>query len=112
MSWISWMTLLVPTFLVVLASIAWWHTEPKTAAINLIAAGGVVCFCVTVAPDLSRDLCLSAYASYVAAIATITAGTTTSLDVLVSSHANMLLTGAAAFWCVSDPLPVHGIASH
>jgi len=103
MSWISWMTLLVPTFLVVLASIAWWHTEPKTAAINLIACGGVVCFCVTVAPDLSRDLCLSAYASYAAAATAITTSTTTSLDVLVSSHANMLLTGAAAFWCVLAP---------
>ena len=88
------MTLLVPTFLVVLASIAWWHTEPKTPVINLVVCGGLFCFCYTVAPDASRHLCLTVYASYVSAI------TSLHLDVLLFKHANMLLTGAAACWYV------------
>lgn len=94
MSWIEW-TSLVPTLLIVLATLAWWHTEPKTAAVNLIAFGGVVFFCCTVAPELSRDLCLSVYASYAHVV------TALSLDLLIVRHANMLLTGAAVVWYVS-----------
>ncbi|KAK4454796.1 hypothetical protein QBC34DRAFT_392634 [Podospora aff. communis PSN243] len=94
MSWISWTTSLVPTLLVVLASLAWWHTEPKTAVVNLIAFGGVVFFCFTVAPGLTRDLSLSAYTSYANTVAAL------SLDSFVVRHANMLLTGAAVVWLV------------
>ncbi|KAK0656580.1 hypothetical protein B0T16DRAFT_487885 [Cercophora newfieldiana] len=94
MSWISWTTSLVPTLLIVLASLAWWHTEPKTALVNLIAFGGVVFFFFTVAPGLTRDLSFSAYTSYANAI------TTLSLDSFVVRHANMLLTGAAVVWLV------------
>ena len=93
MSWIEW-TSLVPTLLTVLATLAWWHTEPKTVIVNFIAFGGVVFFCCTVAPNFSRDLCLSAYASYAHAI------TALNLDLLVVKHANMLLTGAAVVWYV------------
>jgi hypothetical protein len=94
MSWISWMTSLVPTLLVVLASLAWWHTEPKTALVNLIAFGGVLFFCFTVAPGLTRDLSLSAYTSYANTVNVL------SLDSFVVRHANMLLTGAAVVWYV------------
>ena len=94
MSWISWTTSLVPTLLVILATLAWWHTEPKTALVNLIAFGGVVFFFCTVLPDVSRDLVLSAYTLYGNAI------TASSLDLIVVRHWNMLLTGAAVVWYV------------
>ena len=96
MSWISWTTSLVPTLLVVLASLAWWHTEPKTALVNLIALGGVVFFCFTVAPGLTRDLSLSAYTSYANPVSSL------NLDHFVVRHANMLLTGAAVVWYVNN----------
>jgi len=94
MSWISWTTSLVPTLLVILATLAWWHTEPKTALVNLIAFGGVVFFFCAVLPDVSRDLVLSAYTLYGNAI------TASSLDLIVVRHWNMLLTGAAVVWYV------------
>ncbi|KAK4132549.1 hypothetical protein BT67DRAFT_443752 [Trichocladium antarcticum] len=93
MSWISWPSL-VPTLLILSASLAWWFTEPKTARINLIAAVGVALFCWAVAPELSRDLSYSLYASTVDALAAL------RLDLLVLRHANMLLTGAAVVWLV------------
>lgn len=93
MSWISWPSL-VPTLLILSASLAWWFTEPKTARINLIAAVGVALFCWAVAPELSRDLSYSLYASTVDALAAL------RLDLLILRHANMLLTGAAVVWYV------------
>jgi len=97
MSWISWTTSLVPTLLVVLASLAWWHTEPKTLLVNLIALGGAVVICFTVAPALTHDLSLSAYTSYARAVAAL------SLDSFVLRHANMLVTGGAVVWYVAAP---------
>lgn len=91
MSWISWPSL-VPTLLILSASLAWWFTEPKTARINLIAAVGVALFCWAVAPELSRDISYSLYASTVDAVAAL------RLDLLIVRHAKMLLTGAAVVW--------------
>jgi hypothetical protein len=93
MSWISWPSL-VPTLLILSASLAWWFTEPKTARINLIAAVGVALFCWAVAPELSRDISYSLYASTVDAVAAL------RLDLLIVRHAKMLLTGAAVVWYV------------
>ncbi len=83
-----------PTLLVILATLAWWFTEPKTLSVNIIAFGGLVIFGFIVAPDLTRDLILSAYTSYAHII------TALRLDVLVLKHTNMLLTIAALVWYV------------
>lgn len=93
MSWISW-TSLVPTLLILSASLAWWFTEPKNARINLIAAAGLALFCWAVAPDLSRNVSYSVYASSVDAVAAL------RLDLFIIKHANMLLTGTAVVWYV------------
>ncbi|KAK0730399.1 hypothetical protein B0H67DRAFT_475227 [Lasiosphaeris hirsuta] len=93
MSWISW-TSLVPTLLILLATLAWWYSEPKTALVNLIAFGGIIFFCCTVAPNVSRILRSSTYDSYANAAAIL------HLDHFVVRHANMLLTGAAVVWLV------------
>lgn len=93
MSWVSW-TSLVPTLLILLASLAWWFAEPKNARINLIAFVGLVLFVWAVAPEFSRDLTYSVYAWTADAVAAL------RLDLLVLNHANMLLTGGAAFWYV------------
>ncbi|KAK3394345.1 hypothetical protein B0H63DRAFT_407572 [Podospora didyma] len=93
MSWMSW-TSLVPTLLVLSASLTWWFTEPKNARINLIAAAGLVLFCWAVAPDLSRDFSSSLYLSGVNSVAAL------SFDLLIARRADMLLTGAAVAWLV------------
>ncbi|AEO65942.1 71d9ada6-cc69-4d59-b27f-d0521972a8a7 [Thermothielavioides terrestris] len=93
MSWLSW-TSLVPTFLIVSASLAWWFTEPKNARINLIAAAGAALFCWAIAPELCRDLSYSAYALTLEGIAAL------HLHIVIARHANMLLTGLAVGWLV------------
>jgi hypothetical protein len=93
MSWLSW-TSLVPTFLIVSASLAWWFTEPKNARINLIAAAGAALFCWAIAPELCRDLSYSAYALTLEGIAAL------HLHIVIARHANMLLTGLAVGWYV------------
>jgi len=95
MSWISWAASLVPTFLVLLATLAWWHTQPKSALVNLIPFGSALFFYLTIAPEFVHDLCLSAYMVYANLVAAL------SLDLLVAKHANMLLTGAAVVWYVT-----------
>lgn len=107
MSWISW-TSLVPTLLILSASLAWWFTEPKTARINLIAAAGAALFCWAVAPELCRDLSYSSYALTADAIAAL------RLRFVATRHANMLLTGFAVGWyvgCAGCPLPSHRLSS-
>ncbi|KAJ4295929.1 hypothetical protein N0V88_004631 [Collariella sp. IMI 366227] len=101
MSWISW-TSLVPTFLILSASVAWWFTEPKNARINLIAAAGAALFCWAVAPELCRELSYWAYTLTVDALAAL------RLDLVIAKHANMLLMGAAVVWTVQTlwkPVP-------
>ncbi|KAK3310471.1 uncharacterized protein B0T15DRAFT_498599 [Chaetomium strumarium] len=93
MSWISW-TSLVPTLLILSASLAWWFTEPKTARINLIAAAGAALFCWAIAPELCREL---SYSAYVLTVDTVSA---LNLEHAIARHANMLLTGAAVVWLV------------
>ncbi|KAL1879978.1 hypothetical protein VTK73DRAFT_6558 [Phialemonium thermophilum] len=83
---------LIPTALIISAVLAWWFTEPKNARLNLIAAVGVVLFCWTVTPDLSRGISLSLSSSSFDPAAAI------RLHLLLVSHANMLLTGAAVVW--------------
>ncbi|KAK4659578.1 hypothetical protein QC762_111540 [Podospora pseudocomata] len=94
MSWIISWTSLIPTLLILSASLAWWFTEPKNARINLIAAVGVVLFCWAVAPELSRDL---SYSLYVSSLDSVTA---LHLETFVLRNANMLLVGAAVVWLV------------
>ncbi|KAK4152229.1 hypothetical protein C8A00DRAFT_35082 [Chaetomidium leptoderma] len=93
MSWLSW-TSLVPTLLILSASLAWWFTEPKNARINLIAAAGAALFCWAVAPELCRDLSYSIYALTVDAVAAL------RLDLVFLRHAKMLVTGVAVVWLV------------
>ncbi|KAL2122821.1 hypothetical protein VTJ04DRAFT_3276 [Mycothermus thermophilus] len=93
MLWIPWTTV-VPTFLVLSASLAWWFTEPKTARINLIAGAGAALFLWAVAPDLCRDLSASAYTSVADALAT------SRVHLVLLGHANMLVTGIAVAWLV------------
>lgn len=93
MSWLSW-TSLVPTLLILSASLAWWFTEPKNARINLIAAAGAALFCWAVAPELCRDLSYSAYALTVDAVAAL------RLELIVLRNAKMLVTGVAVVWYV------------
>ncbi|EAQ92644.1 hypothetical protein CHGG_00879 [Chaetomium globosum CBS 148.51] len=93
MSWLSW-TSLVPTLLILSASLAWWFTEPKNARINLIAAAGAALFCWAVAPELCRDLSYSAYALTVDAVAAL------RLELIVLRNAKMLVTGVAVVWLV------------
>lgn len=95
MSWISWTTSLVPTLLVLLAALAWWHTTPRKALVNLIPFGIAVFFCFAVAPEFVHNACLSTYALYRHLV------TALSLDLLIAKHANMLLTGAAVVWYVA-----------
>lgn len=97
MSWISWASL-VPTLLILSASVAWWFTEPKNARINLIAAVGVVLFCWAVAPDLARQLSYSLYMSSANALAGL------GLELFIVRHASMLLTGAAVVWLLRRAL--------
>ncbi|KAK4465613.1 hypothetical protein QBC42DRAFT_218403 [Cladorrhinum samala] len=97
MSWISWASL-VPTLLILSASVAWWFTEPKNARINLIAAVGVVLFCWAVAPDLARQLSYSLYMSSTNALAGL------GLELFIVRHASMLLTGAAVVWLLRRAL--------
>ncbi|KAL2021413.1 hypothetical protein VTK56DRAFT_7166 [Thermocarpiscus australiensis] len=97
MSWISW-TSVVPTLLILSASVAWWFTEPKNARINLIAAIGLALFFWAVAPDLSRDITYSLFTTTVDALAAL------RLDILLASHTNMLLTGAAVVWLLRRAL--------
>lgn len=94
MSWLSW-TSLVPTLLVLSASLAWWFTEPKNARINLIAAAGAALFCWAVAPELCRDLSYSAYVVTVDAIAAL------RLELFLLRNAKMLVTGIAVVWYVN-----------
>ncbi|KAK4101595.1 hypothetical protein N658DRAFT_496025 [Parathielavia hyrcaniae] len=91
MSWLSW-TSLVPTLLVLSASLAWWFTEPKNARINLIAAAGAALFCWAVAPDLCRDLSYSVYALAVDAL------TSFRVHLFLLRHSTMILTGLAVVW--------------
>ncbi|KAK4188503.1 hypothetical protein QBC35DRAFT_496054 [Podospora australis] len=91
MSWISW-TSLIPTLLIVSASLAWWFTEPKNARINLIAAVGVILFCWAVAPELSRDLSYSLYTSSIDTVAAL------RIELFIVRHANMLLVAGAVLW--------------
>ncbi|KAH6845307.1 hypothetical protein B0I37DRAFT_311552 [Chaetomium sp. MPI-CAGE-AT-0009] len=91
MSWLSW-TSLVPTLLILSASLAWWFTEPKNARINLIAAAGAALFCWAVAPELCRDLSYSVYALTVDAIAAL------RLELIILRNAKMLVTGVAVVW--------------
>ncbi|KAK4181714.1 hypothetical protein QBC36DRAFT_40079 [Triangularia setosa] len=98
MSWIISWTSLIPTLLILSASLAWWFTEPKNARINLIAAVGVVLFCWAVAPELSRDL---SYSLYVSSFDSVTA---LHLDSFILRNANMLLVGAAVVWLVGRAL--------
>ncbi|KAK4252219.1 hypothetical protein C7999DRAFT_36757 [Corynascus novoguineensis] len=93
MSWLSW-TSLVPTLLILSASLAWWFTEPKNARINLIAAAGAALFCWAVAPELCRDLSYSAYALTVDAVAAL------RLELVLLRNAKMLVTGVAVVWLV------------
>ena len=93
MSWISWPSL-VPTILIISASLAWCFREPKTARFNLIAAVGVALLGWVVAPDLSREISFSIYAAAVDAVAAL------RLHLLIAKHSNMLLTGAAVVWYV------------
>ncbi|KAL2182437.1 hypothetical protein L209DRAFT_767778 [Thermothelomyces heterothallicus CBS 203.75] len=93
MSWLSW-TSLVPTLLVLSASLAWWFTEPKNARINLIAAAGAALFCWAVAPELCRDLSYSAYVLTADAVAAL------RLDLFLLRNAKMLVTGIAVVWLV------------
>ncbi|KAL2161400.1 hypothetical protein VTH06DRAFT_7961 [Thermothelomyces fergusii] len=93
MSWLSW-TSLVPTLLVLSASLAWWFTEPKNARINLIAAAGAALFCWAIAPELCRDLSYSAYVLTVDAVAAL------RLDLFLLRNAKMLVTGIAVVWLV------------
>ncbi|KAK4141842.1 uncharacterized protein C8A04DRAFT_13717 [Dichotomopilus funicola] len=93
MSWLSW-TSLVPTFLILSASLAWWFTEPKTARINLIAAAGAALFCWAVAPELCRDLSYSLFALSVDTLAAL------RLDLVLLRNAKMLVTGVAVVWLV------------
>lgn len=93
MSWLSW-TSLVPTLLILSASLAWWFTEPKNARINLIAAAGAALFCWAVAPELCRDLSYSVYALTVDAVAAL------RLEIIILRNAKMLVTGVAVVWYV------------
>ncbi|EGO52682.1 hypothetical protein NEUTE1DRAFT_150176 [Neurospora tetrasperma FGSC 2508] len=93
MLWTSWPSL-VTTVLISSAVIAWWFTESKTTALNLVAAGSLFASCWAVAPDRVRVLATSLYAS---ALNTIT---TARIDLWVFRHASMLLTGGAVFWLV------------
>ena len=93
MSWLSW-TSLVPTLLILSASLAWWFTEPKNARINLIAAAGAALFCWAVAPELCRDLSYSVYALTVDAVAAL------RLELIILGNAKMLVTGVAVVWYV------------
>jgi hypothetical protein len=95
MSWTSWTTL-VPALLILSASLAWF-VEPKNARINLVAAVGLALFCWAVAPNLSRDVSYSLYATTVDAVAAL------HLDLLVLEHAKMLLMGSAVLWYVGLP---------
>jgi len=95
MSWLSW-TSLVPTLLILSASLAWWFTEPKNARINLIAAAGAALFCWAVAPELCRDLSYSAYALTVDAVAAL------RLELVLLRNAKMLVTGVAVVWYVGS----------
>ncbi|KAK1757377.1 hypothetical protein QBC47DRAFT_155140 [Echria macrotheca] len=94
MLWISWTASLVPTLLVLLATLAWWHTQPKTALVNLIPFATALVFYYTIAPELVHRICYSAYSLYLHLV------TTLSLDLLVAKHANMMLTGFAVVWLV------------
>lgn len=93
MSWLPWASL-VPTLLVLSASLAWWFTEPKNARINLIAAAGAALFGWAVAPELCRHLSYSAYALVADAVAAL------HLDLVILRHAKMLVTGVAVVWYV------------
>ena len=93
MSWLPWASL-VPTLLVLSASLAWWFTEPKNARINLIAAAGAALFGWAVAPELCRHLSYSAYALAADAVAAL------HLDLVILRHAKMLVTGVAVVWYV------------
>jgi hypothetical protein len=94
MSWLALTTSLVPTLLILSASLAWWFTEPKNARINLIAAAGLALFCWAVAPELCRDLSYSAYALTADAVAAL------RLDLVLVRNAKMLVTGVAVVWYV------------
>ncbi|KXX82941.1 hypothetical protein MMYC01_200627 [Madurella mycetomatis] len=91
MSWISW-TSLVPTLLILSASLAWWLTELSNSRVNLFAALGLGLCCWAVAPELSRNVTYSVYAWTVDALATL------QLELLILRHAKMLLTGGAVVW--------------
>ncbi|KAK4043722.1 hypothetical protein C8A01DRAFT_43474 [Parachaetomium inaequale] len=94
MSWLALTSSLVPTLLILSASLAWWFTEPKNARINLIAAAGAALFCWAVAPELCRDLSYSAYALTADAVAAL------HLDLVLLRNAKMLVTGVAVVWLV------------
>lgn len=98
MSWISW-TSLVPTLLILSASLAWWLTELSNSRVNLFAAIGLALCCWAVAPELSRNVTYSVYAWTVDALATL------HLELLILRHAKMLLTGGAVVWYVGVLLP-------
>ncbi len=96
MSWLSWASL-VPTLLVLSATVAWWFTEPKNARINLIAATGAALFGWAIAPELCRALSYSLY------LLSVDAVTSLHLDHVVFRHAKMLVTGVAVVWYVCPP---------
>ncbi|CCC10290.1 hypothetical protein SMACR_02867 [Sordaria macrospora] len=93
MLWTSWPSL-VTTVLISSAVIAWWFTESKNTALNLVAACSLFASCWAVAPDRVRVLATSLHAS---ALNTIT---TARIDLWAFRHASMLLTGGAVFWLV------------
>lgn len=93
MSWLPWASL-VPTLLVLSATLVWWFTEPKTPRINLIAAAGAALFGWAIAPELCRAVSYSAYLLTTDAVAAL------RLDLVILAHAKMLVTGVAVVWYV------------
>lgn len=93
MSWLPWASL-VPTLLVLSATLVWWFTEPKTPRINLIAAAAAALFGWAIAPELCRAVSYSAYLLTTDAVAAL------RLDLVILGHAKMLVTGVAVVWYV------------
>ncbi|CAJ2500676.1 Uu.00g035290.m01.CDS01 [Anthostomella pinea] len=82
----------LPSILFVCALLAWWFIEPKTTHLNLIIVIGGVLFYWAVAPDLAQSTPARIYNISLDLAALL------RLDVLITYHANMLVTGVAFLW--------------
>ncbi|KAK4229115.1 hypothetical protein QBC38DRAFT_122802 [Podospora fimiseda] len=96
MSWISWASL-VPTFLILSASLVWWFVEPNNARLNLFATVGVVLVSWTLNPEIDIQLPLFD-------VDTLNAIATLGLEIYIVRHARMMLTGAAVVWLLRRAL--------